>query len=53
MENNKIQCGRCGHWGEIIYTHGSGECEVCRNSIEPCCEGQQINPCKENKNEEE
>jgi hypothetical protein len=53
MENQKTMCERCGHRGEIVYVHGHGQCPVCKNNCEPCCEGLQNNPCKENKNEEE
>lgn len=46
-------CERCGYKGEIVYVHGHGQCPICHNSVEPCCEGQQPNPCEENNNEEE
>ena len=33
-------CNRCGHEGDPLYVHGHIQCEMCRQIIDDCCQGE-------------
>ena len=33
-------CNRCGHEGDPLYIHGHTQCEMCRQIIDDCCQGE-------------
>ncbi len=33
-------CNRCGHEGDPIYVHGHYQCELCKQVLDDCCQGE-------------
>ena len=50
----KETCPICFWHGSMEILYGHKECPNCRNNIEPCCEGEQVqceSPYKKNRND--
>ena len=36
----KMLCNRCGYEGDPLYVHGHTQCQMCRQVIDDCCQGE-------------
>ena len=41
--SNKTICSYCNKETELVWVHGHFQCRVCKNVVESCCEGGEIN----------
>ena len=43
--NNNLKyriCLHCGQKSNTVFVHGHEQCVVCKNNVEPCCQGQKL-----------